>query len=336
MKRLFTTLILIFTLHPILYAQSTIAVEHEGYSTFYTDFINAMNSAQNGDVIYLPGGTVFNNDYYLSKSVHLVGTGVLLDSSLATGITFFNGSLFIDSTAHTGSIEGIYFNGSLNLGAENSLNNFSIRRCNIGGNIYVMSNCLSIVISECYFNDFNGSQHDFLNSLIEKCVVSGRINSFEGSSTIFTNCVFIYTYSGGGFHVFQSDVKNTTVKNSVFPHDACPMYFSPCSSSCFSGCVFNNNLINNSGLCINSNIIQANNIATTGPIFITNSYRLDPSCLGINAGTDGTDVGIYGTMQPFKDGMLPYNPHIQFKSISSSTDQNGNLPINIKVAAQDH
>lgn len=36
-----------------------------------------------------------------------------------------------------------------------------------------------------------------------------------------------------------------------------------------------------------------------------------------------------------KEGSVPANPHIQTKNLGYSTDQNGNFPINIKVAAQD-
>ena len=56
--------------------------------------------------------------------------------------------------------------------------------------------------------------------------------------------------------------------------------------------------------------------------------------IGHNAGNDGTDVGIYGTSTPYKDGGIPFNPHIQSASIINSPDGSGNLRVNIKVAAQ--
>ena len=58
------------------------------------------------------------------------------------------------------------------------------------------------------------------------------------------------------------------------------------------------------------------------------NYQLQNDC--------GTDIGIYGTAEPFKDGGVPNNPHIQINSIGSSTNAEGDLPINIKVAAQDN
>ena len=65
------------------------------------------------------------------------------------------------------------------------------------------------------------------------------------------------------------------------------------------------------------------------------NFHLRPGCLGKNAGTDGTDLGIYGGSFPWKNGSLPPNPHIQTKNISSATDPIGNLNVNIKVKAQE-
>jgi hypothetical protein len=114
-----------------------------------------------------------------------------------------------------------------------------------------------------------------------------------------------------------------------------------------SNCIFNNNLfVQNINFPIGTNL-GSNNIVNQNPssIFINQSgttynyeqnYHLQPTCPGKNAGTDGTDIGVYGGMFPWKDGSLPPNPHVQYKNIQQSTDQNGNLNVNIKVAAQDH
>ena len=65
-----------------------------------------------------------------------------------------------------------------------------------------------------------------------------------------------------------------------------------------------------------------------------NNYRLKSTSLGHNAGTDGTDIGIYGGVFPWKDGSMPSNPHIISKTIPGTTDASGNLNVNIKVEAE--
>jgi len=53
-------------------------------------------------------------------------------------------------------------------------------------------------------------------------------------------------------------------------------------------------------------------------------------------GTDGTQIGIYGGSQPFKEKGMPSNPQVTEKIISTETDTNGNLQINITVKTQDY
>ena len=53
-------------------------------------------------------------------------------------------------------------------------------------------------------------------------------------------------------------------------------------------------------------------------------------------GTDGSQVGIYGGMFPYKEGAVPSNPHFQLKNIAPTTDVNGDLNIQIQVEAQDN
>ncbi|MEI7983947.1 MAG: hypothetical protein WCI71_20035 [Bacteroidota bacterium] len=67
----------------------------------------------------------------------------------------------------------------------------------------------------------------------------------------------------------------------------------------------------------------------------TNNYHLKSTSNGHNAGTDGTDVGIYGTLIPYKEAAVPFNPHISSKSIGSTTNPTGTLDVDIRVSAQD-
>jgi hypothetical protein len=62
-----------------------------------------------------------------------------------------------------------------------------------------------------------------------------------------------------------------------------------------------------------------------------NYHLVDP---GTYQGVDNTEVGIYGGLFPYKEGAVPQNPHIQFKSIAPTTDASGNLQIEIQVEAQ--
>lgn len=51
-------------------------------------------------------------------------------------------------------------------------------------------------------------------------------------------------------------------------------------------------------------------------------------------GTDGYDLGIYGTDEPFKDDGVPLNPQIKELFIAAKSIQ-GALKVKIKLEAQD-
>ncbi len=72
-----------------------------------------------------------------------------------------------------------------------------------------------------------------------------------------------------------------------------------------------------------------------GAVFdYTHDYHLQSPAQYV--GTDGTQVGIYGGMHPFKEGSVPMIPHVISKSISHSIDAEGKLQVEIEVSAQDH
>ena len=64
--------------------------------------------------------------------------------------------------------------------------------------------------------------------------------------------------------------------------------------------------------------------------------HVDAGSVAMTASETGGEVGVFGGSFPFKDGLVPSNPHIFFKNISSITDNTGNLPVQIKVRAENY
>jgi hypothetical protein len=65
-------------------------------------------------------------------------------------------------------------------------------------------------------------------------------------------------------------------------------------------------------------------------------FHLAENSIARGAGIEGTDCGIYGGTNPYKEGAVPMNPHIQAISIPSTTDGEGKLHISVKVKAQNN
>ena len=154
-------------------------------------------------------------------------------------------------------------------------------------------------------------------------------------------------FLGLGFILNQS-VTNTLFQNNIFVVSQ-PINTSGNSNICYNS--YHNNLkIGSSDFIENPtcpNQGESDNLAVPDidSIFIaypnngfnyTNNYHLKPTCPGVGAGTDGTDLGIYGTNNPTPEGWIPSNPHIYFKQVDSETGPDGKLHIQVGVRANNN
>jgi hypothetical protein len=321
-----------------LKGQNLIAVQNGANPTFYTKLDSAVLHAQDGDTIYVPGGYYnLNNDLDISKLIHIIGVGHNLDSTLATVHTrIINVGIHLHPGASGGSLIGVYLDG--NMGIYNDVSNYLVQRCNIS-NVILNTNITSnnIFIE----NVIGGINLGYISSSVfYNNIISGHINDF-GENLQFKNNIFL---TGAGDYTFHNP-KNSVFENNIILSSY--LFYDP-PNGYFN--IFNNNLFTQMytfPFIINGcTIIGSNNIVdqAQSSIFLYQSgnsfsyshdYHLQPTCPGRNAGTNGTDIGIYGGSYPWKEGSLPANPHIQHKVISNFTNEDGNLNVNIKVAAQD-
>ena len=73
--------------------------------------------------------------------------------------------------------------------------------------------------------------------------------------------------------------------------------------------------------------------AITAGVNVSVNYHLKEDAQGKNAGTDGTDIGIYGGTG-FSDKALPPGPRIISKKVAEQTDADGNLQVEIQVSTE--
>lgn len=336
-------------------AQRLITIQSGSNVFQYTSIDSALINAVAGDQIYIPGGTFNVNNLVLNKSVMIFGTGHYPDSTLATGTTRLIGNLFLVTGSSGGVITGCEISGNVVIGngiaGSDSVSNYTILRCSIE-NLYFSSNGMppspayNFSVGENIIRG-NISGADAQNINFSKNIIQGGVKYFNGN-VVFSNNDFTGLGDCVAMPDFISDVSGCTFHNNVI------LYVAPaCSTttSFFAGNsgnnVFSNNLFSgainfpngtNTG---NNNIISqpVNSIfvnSAGGAFSYSQDYHLKPTSPGKNAGTDGFDIGIYGSTQPYKTGGVPFNPHVQQKSIDAITDSQGQLNIQIRVAAQDH
>jgi len=313
------------------FAQNLIAVQNAGTPKFFLKIDEAIKSAQVGDTIYLPGGSF--GDCTINKRIHLVGVGHHPDSTYATNISLLGNIYFADG-ANGSTVSGIrtcYMQIGTNI--EEGVSGLIISRCWIGS-CSLLLNCPSNSFTENIIQLANGSGGTTKNNIFSNNII-GIADNFESCS--FKNNIFLGAYSFCGSSGLGSSLNSISI--STFENN----YFA--SMVNVWNCIINNNI---SLVNINlSDNVGFNNLPNqaAGSVFVNqeggaafsylNDYHLKSNCPGKNAGKDGTDIGIYGGAFPWKEGSLPFNPHYQRINISPTTDNNGNLYVNIKVAAQE-
>jgi hypothetical protein len=262
-------------------------------------------------------------------------------ANLATGRTSIPATLLFSQNAGGSFITGVQVKNV----TTQSLDNFLIKRCWINS-ISLGNGNSNIYITESVFTQLHGGGDNDINVVVEKCIIgdaqSGgypRINAFTGLTV--KNSIISSTNHTFGY-LINSTIENSIVMNVGSPSYSSYLYYG--SGNLFKNCIFSRGEGQDYTLDAQevTNAIYSQSLAATfvnydgGEFKPSYDFHLTPSSPGNSAGTDATDIGIYGTAQPFKTNGLPNNPHIVSKFIGNSTDANGNLLINVKVEVQDH
>jgi hypothetical protein len=326
-----------------LLAQNKITLSHLGAPTFYTNMTTAITAAVNGDTLYLPGGPIMPtaSDITVNKAVHIIGAGHYPDSTAATGRTIITTLRFLTGCGG-GSIQGCSVtNLYIGYAASQNITAFSVTRCLIDlfrigsdnistidninvtdniftGDFYINNSYPNVLISRNIFNDGGRSGQGLFikNNIFYDNVGYSSYGVFEGfNSCVFENNVII---------PFGNTTMNINSSNSQYIRN----YFVFPSITSWGSNAQQNSLLGQTLPLTFENV--------TGNAFNYNyNYHLKATSPGKNYGTDGTDVGIYGTIAPYKDGAVPFNPHIMTRNISGQTTPQGILNVNISVSAQD-
>ncbi len=328
-------------------AQSVIGLHHNKKATFFSSFDSLKLHIQTGDTIYLPGGGLNIGSWQIDKQVCIIGAGHYPDSAKATRTTYLTGDIILKTGADNTFLEGFYLTGNITFGTNASdqvVNNITISRCSInnmylsysGANSTLSSN---IIIRENIIRGDNIAGGYAKGVLITNNFIQGIVSYFD--NMLFTNNIQMRGFCGGGpFH----DVNNSTMQNNIlnFQYYSCGgnYFMSNCNSNHYANNIFNQAWTFPDGSSTGIGNWMSVEVAS---VFVNQSgltfdyaqnyhLKLPDSYIG----TDAKEAGIYGGLTPYKEGVVPFNPHIQSKTINPATDNSGNLNINIKVKAQDN
>jgi hypothetical protein len=301
-------------------------------------FQAAYTAAESGDTIYLPGGS-FAPPANFNKTLTIFGTGHYPDSTEVTGKTFINGGVTLVTGADNFYIEGVEITGAFTFDNNHSVNWVTVKRCringvlNVNGNLATPSSNLAVI--GCVLN--GASLPNAQNAAFFNSIFSGEASNISSSTgNIYKNNIFMQnnyppttyatTLNGGGNNLIENNIflrnrdyeiggSGNTIKNNIFPKTAPVLGTQPISSGNFTGIELADLFVNQIGNAFS----------------YAHDYHLqEPETY---LGTDGTQVGIYGGIFPWKEGAVPSNPHIQSAIVAPTTNE-GKLNVQIKAISQ--
>lgn len=342
MKRVVSLLILVTLTVTLSMAQKTIAVQRNGEAAFYTEWAQAWSNTQAGDTLYLPGGTFIIGDLDIDKPVTIIGVGHDTASIHDRLYSNLNGNLRLITGSDGTHLHGFAVN-NLNIGTSGTNDNVAdlhISRCRIRGTCTLGATSPSpaqqIFIDESVLNSIQGqnARHVFFT----KCIITGTVISFNQNVT-FVNNIFTHNY----YYLYQ--VTNTLFRNNIFRFGGYPS--EPWVTTSHNNLLEYNIFVANLSIDPQTDLNTWENNFFNQPlesIFVQyldegfssrNDYHLKTTSVGIGAGSDGFDIGIYGTAVPYKEGAVPFTPRIVEETFSKQTDSEGKINIHVKVEAQE-
>lgn len=330
-----------------------IVLQGSGDPQVFTSVNAAIAAAQPDDRLYFSGGTFSDTNIVVTIPLHFIGAGISPDSSAVTGTTTIatpnnsNDYIAITTGASGSTFTGIRFNADnyFYFGLDDATDDptdLVFERCVFDDRVYTVNGssigASSATFNECVFHSLLNGQTG-VTATLTRCILDyqagtgAEVSGFDGGGLTMRHCIGLGTRVG--------DSGNSTIENCVFTRTSAPFWQS-------SGSILTNNLLVSAGLVSNmtpgANSGNILGVAVTD-IFVsedntdfewTDDMHLQPTSVGVGMATDGSDVGVYGSTTPWKEGSAPFNPHFRAASIAPATNANGDLPVNIRVAAQTH
>ena len=346
MKKIFLISIFCLAQFGIVQAQKTIAVQSNGNATFFTDWASAWAATQDGDTIYLPGGTFNTGNIIIDRKVTIIGVGHDhtqthdgLFSHLNGNINLVEGSDF--TLLHGFQFTNLFFNTISWVNQD--VSNVTVSRCRITNTVYLGYSSPSLAEHILFEENVIGGAiygRSAQNIQFVKNIIDNRVFDFNGYA-VFTNNIFSYYYSSSIGYAPLQQMYNVLFQNNIFRTTAYPLNAS--ENNLLQNNIFAANMTPDPQTDLNTWIGNFFNQPmadvfvnfTAGGFNPDNDYHLLPATVGIDAATDGFDIGIYGTAVPYKDGAVPFNPQITFEQVSGQTDDEGNIEVQINVSAQE-
>ena len=311
------------------WSQNIAVVSPSNATKTYLTLDTAIKGAEDGSIIYLPGGGwVINDTTVINKRLTIMGVSHRGDTDNTDGATIIGGNLNFVAKSSGSAVMGCYLSGDVNIGtADDAVNNILIRYCNLNSVQVKNSGCQGITINQNYIravSGFGNSNPHITNNVLNQIrYVNGGI--------IKNNIITSEIYAQYKYHIVV-DINNSIISGNIYINNGYGENFWACGSSNdeiydnmqISGYFDETNKHLDGAVSWDDVFKKYNNgaISTTSDFHFSEDYKQYENKYGIYAGTS------------FNDKQLAPIPRIVSKTVDEQTDGSGRLLINITVKAQ--
>lgn len=328
MKRILSLIAVTLLTFTAATAQRISVVTESGATSIYRTLQQAIEGADPGSTIYLPGGGFSIADSVkITKKLTIIGIGHKSDNENADGSTIISGNLWFNENSSGSAVMACYITGDVNIGEGDAVvNDVTIKFCNLNSVQVKNSTCQETVVNQCYVRG-QSSFGQSSNITIDNNVIN-RIS--EVGSGFIRNNVLTYenwhsTYGYGIDYYTLHSVNNCVISGNIIRIATGRIHTG-------SGCTANNNLIIGGSWGDNPVIIET---TEDGCFENLNGWAITPVSK-FHFKDDFAEyehqVGIYAG-DGFNESQQAPVPSIVAKDIPQQTDAAGNLNIKIRVKA---
>lgn len=307
MKRFFSFVLMAVVFAVSISAQQIAVVNGAGTTSVYYSLDEAINVAEDGSTVYIPGGGFkIGDDTKITKKLTIIGIGHKPNTDNVDGNTTISGSIRFAAGSDGSAIMGVYMPNDINIGVDGKVKNILVRYCNASSIQVLSDSCTGIFVNQNYLRSncsFGGSNATVTNNIIWgiQSITGGVVdNNIIYDCSLHTG-IYNYVYYSYAY------IKNSTVRNNISRYG---------NYEC-SGTLFQDN---ESGALSNF-FVKCDGVSTNSDFHFKESYEGNRDC-GIYAGTG------------FSDDCLPPMPRIVSKNIAEQTDAQGKLKVQVSVSTK--
>ena len=320
-KRLILAVMAAIMTMTVAVAQQIAVVSEGGETSVYQTFQSAIEGANPGSVIYLPGGNfTLPDSVKITKKLTIIGVGHKAKTDVVDGNTVINGNLFLNEGSSSSAVMGCYITGRVKIGENGIVNNVLIKLCFLNGIDVLNKDCTGTIVNQNYV--VARLNMGYSNVIIKNNIVKYTTSGYGpciinvGSGIIQHNILLYGSHS-------MSNINATVTDNVVTAWEQLG-----------SGTMITSGNMGFKAYGENAIVIEAENgwddvfvnynngnVSTESNFHFKEAFKQYENQVGIYAGTG------------FSDDALPPVPYIVAKRIAEETDAAGQLKIQVRVNA---